>query len=708
MPRRFARLEPVPDHARIEAETLARWDRDRVFERLREQNADGPTFSFIDGPVTANKVMGVHTAWGRTLKDVFQRYQALRGRHQRYQNGWDCQGLWIEVGVEKSLGLNSKREIEEYGLERFAARCREVVAWSSDELRRASQRLGHVDGLGARLLHVQRHQHRVHLALPARGARPRLAVSRAPLHRVVPALRHVALAARALAGGRAPAARGFLALRAPPVPRAAGRGAGGVDDDAVDAPGQRGRRRRSRARVRAAGLGRLGGGRVAAGCDLRGAGDGERARRPPLPRAVRRPRARRAGRAPRDPVGRRGARHWHRDRPHRARRRPRGLRAREGPRPAGAHAGRRERALLSRLRVAGGDEHRGGRGADRRRPARARRAGRRGHGGARVSALLALRHAADLPRRRRLVHRRGGRAAADARGERAHRVDAAAVRQAHGGLAAQHGGLEHLPAALLRPAAAVLPVRLRLLERDRLARGARGARRVRARRPAGAAPAVDRRGGDPLRALRRRRAPDPGGRRRVAGRRHRALLDPGLAEPGVRRGRQRDRRGRRPHPCRPARPRDLGAVVPGRLGDRDARADPAVVLLAVLHVGGADRPCALPQGAHLREAARRRGARDARLVGQPDRRRRGVRPHGRRRHALALLPAAAGAEHPLRLRGSRRGQAPAAHVVELRALLRRLRAHRGLRAAPARSGDGRDRTSSCARWTAGCRHGRSS
>ena len=142
MPRRFARLEPVPDPGRIEAETLARWDRDRVFERLREQNADGPTFSFIDGPVTANKVMGVHTAWGRTLKDVFQRYQALRGRHQRYQNGWDCQGLWIEVGVEKSLGLNSKREIEEYGLERFAARCREVVAWSSDELRRASQRLG--------------------------------------------------------------------------------------------------------------------------------------------------------------------------------------------------------------------------------------------------------------------------------------------------------------------------------------------------------------------------------------------------------------------------------------------------------------------------------------------------------------------------------------------------------------------------------------
>ena len=54
-------------------------------------------------------VLGVHTAWGRTLKDVFQRYKALNGFHQRYQNGFDCQGLWIEVGVERALGLNSKR-----------------------------------------------------------------------------------------------------------------------------------------------------------------------------------------------------------------------------------------------------------------------------------------------------------------------------------------------------------------------------------------------------------------------------------------------------------------------------------------------------------------------------------------------------------------------------------------------------------------------
>jgi isoleucyl-tRNA synthetase len=138
----FARLPNVPDHPAIETEILAWWEERETFERLREQNRGGPTWSFVDGPVTANKTLGVHTAWGRTLKDVFQRYGALRGFDQRYQNGFDCQGLWIEVGVERELGLNSKREIEEYGLDEFARRCREKVAWSAGELIRGSKRLG--------------------------------------------------------------------------------------------------------------------------------------------------------------------------------------------------------------------------------------------------------------------------------------------------------------------------------------------------------------------------------------------------------------------------------------------------------------------------------------------------------------------------------------------------------------------------------------
>ena len=138
----FERLATQPDHDALERHILAWWDKASIFHKLRQKNVNGEPFSFIDGPVTANKTLGVHTAWGRTLKDVIQRYQAALGKDLRYQNGFDCQGLWIEVGVEKELGLNSKKEIEEFGLEEFARRCRDKVAWSVEELRRGSRRLG--------------------------------------------------------------------------------------------------------------------------------------------------------------------------------------------------------------------------------------------------------------------------------------------------------------------------------------------------------------------------------------------------------------------------------------------------------------------------------------------------------------------------------------------------------------------------------------
>jgi isoleucyl-tRNA synthetase len=138
----FERLPDKPDHPAIELEILDLWEREGTFARLREQIKGGPTWSFVDGPVTANKKLPVHTAWGRTLKDVFQRYKAMRGFDQRFQNGFDCQGLWIEVGVEKSLGLNSKREIEDYGLDRFTRECVAVVEHYIGELTRGSIRLG--------------------------------------------------------------------------------------------------------------------------------------------------------------------------------------------------------------------------------------------------------------------------------------------------------------------------------------------------------------------------------------------------------------------------------------------------------------------------------------------------------------------------------------------------------------------------------------
>jgi isoleucyl-tRNA synthetase len=138
----FESLPQVPDHSALEREIFDWWAEQRIFDRLREQNAGGEKWSFIDGPITANNPMGVHHAWGRTLKDVFQRYKALHGHELRYQNGFDCQGLWVEVEVEKALGLNSKRDIEEYGIAEFAERCKERVAHFSQVIAEQSQRLG--------------------------------------------------------------------------------------------------------------------------------------------------------------------------------------------------------------------------------------------------------------------------------------------------------------------------------------------------------------------------------------------------------------------------------------------------------------------------------------------------------------------------------------------------------------------------------------
>jgi len=93
----FKPVEKQPDHVGIEHAVGERWTRERTFERLREQNAGNQHWSFLDGPITANNPMGVHHAWGRTLKDIWQRYHGLLGHEQRYQNGFDCQGLWVEV-----------------------------------------------------------------------------------------------------------------------------------------------------------------------------------------------------------------------------------------------------------------------------------------------------------------------------------------------------------------------------------------------------------------------------------------------------------------------------------------------------------------------------------------------------------------------------------------------------------------------------------
>jgi isoleucyl-tRNA synthetase len=141
------KLAPVstrPDFVAMEQAMLAWWrERDMLGRYIRRNDASDRRWSFIDGPITANNPMGVHHAWGRTYKDVFQRFHTMLGEKQRYQNGFDCQGLWIEVEVEKEHGFASKKDIAAFGVDRFVEECKERVRRFAARQTEQSIRLGY-------------------------------------------------------------------------------------------------------------------------------------------------------------------------------------------------------------------------------------------------------------------------------------------------------------------------------------------------------------------------------------------------------------------------------------------------------------------------------------------------------------------------------------------------------------------------------------
>ena len=139
----FKKVDPQVDFIKLEHSVLDFWEKNDIFKKRVALNKGKPPWSFIDGPITANNPMGVHHAWGRTIKDMMNRYKAMCGFDLRYQNGFDCQGLWVEVEVEKELGFKSKRDVEEYGIEKFVNLCKDRVKKYSAIQTEQSKRLGY-------------------------------------------------------------------------------------------------------------------------------------------------------------------------------------------------------------------------------------------------------------------------------------------------------------------------------------------------------------------------------------------------------------------------------------------------------------------------------------------------------------------------------------------------------------------------------------
>lgn len=136
------KLNTSYDFIQGEKDILKYWEKADIFNKIKEKNKNGKKYRFIDGPITANNTMKIHHVWGRTIKDSFMRYKLMNGYTSHFRNGFDSQGLWVEVEVEKELGFKTKKDIENYGLDKFTDTCVDRVKKYANLITEQSKLLG--------------------------------------------------------------------------------------------------------------------------------------------------------------------------------------------------------------------------------------------------------------------------------------------------------------------------------------------------------------------------------------------------------------------------------------------------------------------------------------------------------------------------------------------------------------------------------------
>jgi len=135
-------VDPRQELPALELEVLQRWrDRDVFAQSLRIREG-AEQWVFYEGPPTANGPPGSHHVLSRVFKDIYPRFQTMRGFRVERKGGWDCHGLPVEIAVEQQLGIHHKSEIEEYGIAKFNAKCRESVFAFLEEWNRLTERIG--------------------------------------------------------------------------------------------------------------------------------------------------------------------------------------------------------------------------------------------------------------------------------------------------------------------------------------------------------------------------------------------------------------------------------------------------------------------------------------------------------------------------------------------------------------------------------------
>jgi len=138
----FRAISTQIDLPALERDIIDFWEREEIFRRSMEATSAGADWTFYEGPPTANGMPGAHHVEARVFKDLFPRYQTMKGRHVFRKAGWDCHGLPVELAVERELGFKGKKDIEAYGIAEFNAKCRESVQRHVNEFVAMTRRMG--------------------------------------------------------------------------------------------------------------------------------------------------------------------------------------------------------------------------------------------------------------------------------------------------------------------------------------------------------------------------------------------------------------------------------------------------------------------------------------------------------------------------------------------------------------------------------------
>ena len=140
--RLFKSLPPQIDLPATEHQILAFWEANQIFSKSVSARDGAPRWTFYEGPPTANGSPGTHHIEARVFKDLFPRYQTMKGKQVIRKAGWDCHGLPVEIAVEKELGFAGKGDIEKYGIAAFNEKCRDSVQRHVDEFTSMTRRMG--------------------------------------------------------------------------------------------------------------------------------------------------------------------------------------------------------------------------------------------------------------------------------------------------------------------------------------------------------------------------------------------------------------------------------------------------------------------------------------------------------------------------------------------------------------------------------------